>query len=106
MSHTETARVLEDAAAYIDRNGLHKGAYTARPNDPDSPACAYGAIDAVAVGRVRLRASHALLRAIGPDGESIAAFNDAPSRTAQQVVDAMHSAAKTELRKADEAGEA
>jgi hypothetical protein len=108
----DPADVLDQAAAVIEANGLHKDAwwyrvgYADRPVEwtPGTPCCATTAI-AVAMGRRQIREVQHILHGEHPalmalvdrlalhQPSEILSWNDHPSRTAGQVVTAMRDAA-------------
>lgn len=107
----ETAAILDRAADVIERNGLHKGSFCAM--GPDLPkllsnraCCARGAINFAANGENPQQTSDAgelahdaLCRHLGISGnvdQSVADWNDAPDRTAEQVIAALRGAARAE----------
>lgn len=97
MSETKTTReVLLAAAEEIERSGLHKGEYWPNPSRwTEGPCCTVGAVrracgtrfdttsveDAVSVLERRLRCE-------------VARWNDAPERTASDVIRALRAAAE------------
>jgi hypothetical protein len=97
---TTISERLEDAADYIEVHGHCKGAL----ENSDGNVCALGAIDRVApaVG-LFTDVRHAFRQFLGSDRLvdffSIAAWNNAPERTPQEVIDAFRGAAKHERMK-------
>lgn len=106
---TETADILDAAANVIRENGWWQTFYYDLGADMplrDRPCCARGAINLAANGRHPGRLSNAGQDALGalerylniggeyPD--SVADWNDAPDRTAEQVIAALEGAARAE----------
>lgn len=105
----ETAAILDEAANVIRRNGLHAGWYydedSGKP-PAESPVDVYGAINIVATGdpigsesphngtAEAFAARSALRRQIGTPSAST--WNDAPDRTAEDVIAALEAAARVE----------
>lgn len=99
--------VLEGAAGYVERYGLHKG--WLRQTDgrgnyiEDGPVCANGAIglavtgDIIQVGSLAFEAADVLAAHLGLEGgdgwRAVAIWNDAPERTAEDVITALRAAA-------------
>jgi hypothetical protein len=111
----ETAVVLEEAANIIRRNGFHKGSMfrvLAGTRAAECPVCTWGALAIAACGTPELPTNRevrqvlpvvqALARflGLGTAGEdamwTIPDWNDAPDRTAEQVINALESAAQAE----------
>lgn len=101
-----TATVLRGAADVIRRNGWHQDSYydSGYPDLPknECPVCARGAINIAANGLPDLTsdvtdaADDAMHQYLGIDGQfphSLADWNDAPERTADEVIAALEAAA-------------
>lgn len=109
----ETAAILDRAAEIIERNGLHKGAMFDRAESAppeECPVCPWGALAIAVVGTPSLR-TNTDVRAVKPYANVLAAFlglpgtdsswsvpdwNDAPERTADEVIAALKAAAQAE----------
>jgi hypothetical protein len=106
----ETADILDEAANVIERNGHHKGDYYTDEGGrapAACPVCTYGAIHVAAFGE-----PVPTLDTIDADGDAateairslrrhlnttaLGAWNDAPDRTAEQVITTLRSAAQAE----------
>ena len=97
-THEEIADVLDGAADVIERDGWFRlGDEPTR--DGDGGACVFVALDRA--GDRDLRGYLALSRSLGLDTVLTTAWNDAPERTKQEVLDALRLAAKSERRLAD-----
>ncbi len=82
-------QVLLDAAEYIRVHGHCKGEGIAR----DGRVCSIGAIFSVADTDSTWLAQHHLAAYLRRSGEFIVSFNDAPERTADEVIAALRAAA-------------
>jgi hypothetical protein len=103
----ETADILDEAANVIERNGHHKGDYLDEVEGKTPAGCPvdiYGAINVASFGQPvltedfdpglafparRVMRKHLNTTALG-------AWNDAPDRTAEQVITALRDAAQAE----------
>jgi len=96
MDHEQIANALDDAADYIEQHGW----FSVRANhysDGDDPACAVVAIDRVAQDRPYLAVSVFEAWLGTADGIcDLVAWNNAPERTKQEVLDAFRAVAKQE----------
>ena len=104
----ETAAILDEAANVIRRNGLHQGSFCddgplRKTDDPlDFACCTYLAANHEHPRRTSDRseaAYGALVRHLGISdelGNTVADWNDAPDRTAEQVIAALEAAARAE----------
>lgn len=94
--HEQTADILDGAADVIERVGWFRIGDEPR-SDGHGSACAFVAL--TRAGDSMLHGYRALQREVSTD--LITAWNDAPQRTKQEVLDALRGAAKAERRLAD-----
>lgn len=95
-----TSEVLYGAADHIERYGHHKGSGYADTSDiRHSPACSIGAINLAVID---LNRDDAEIRHMAQDairdylGQMITDWNDAPERTAEQVIEVLRRVALVE----------
>lgn len=99
MNPEQIADVLDDAADYIEQYGHFKGDGHG-PGDIDTaPACAIGAINSALNWGIGTSVVADALQGVVP-ADSLVAWNDAPERTKQQVLDAFRKAAKQQRMQA------
>lgn len=92
--HDEVSDALFSAAEYLSENGWHQGALFAPSSSEEPPACAMGALKAATTGhyQVEWQALTVLRKSLGLTGldpdfkDLIAVWNDAPERTAEDVI--------------------